>query len=132
MINKLHFRQMFIQTWKKNLLCAIFSYILFIYIPLQTSSHHHRTVHCLRRILTIQLCHLYNRRKTTNRSLIVTVPLRPSQMSNILSKLDINDIFFKDLETATYFFKPLIGHGWENIRFLSHKLGSIPILTIED
>ena len=53
-------------------------------------------------------------------------------MSNILSKLDINEIFFEDLDTDAYFFKPLIGYGWENIRFLSHKLGSIPILTIEN
>ena len=53
-------------------------------------------------------------------------------MSNILSKVDINEICIQDLAEETYFFQPLIGYGWENVRFLSHKLGSIPIHTIEN
>ena len=53
-------------------------------------------------------------------------------MSNILSKVDINEICIQDLAEETYFFKPLIGYEWENARFLIHKLGSTPIHTIEN
>ena len=39
-------------------------------------------------------------------------------MSNILSKVGINEICIQDLAEEAYFFKPLISYGWENLNSL--------------
>ena len=53
-------------------------------------------------------------------------------MSNILSKIDINKICIQEIEKESYSYCPFICYGWENMGFESHKLGTLPIHTVEN
>ena len=112
---------------EKILLCPNFYYSFFIYIPLQPSSHHHRTVYCLRHI-----------------PIISTIEENNKQISDSdISTATITNV--KYLIQVRYQWNLFQG-SWDSYLLLqtTHRtrmgkhfilkphLGSIPILTIDN